>query len=254
MKIEPMDLEIKHKNNEELKNAIDELDSLLEPFFVTGVKEHSQSFNDLVDNIEKHLPLKKGVNPFEYFYELKNKYPEDFSRLRFDDTEDGKIYSQNLDFIFEMLEYNIDNPEPEKPSFTDEEFKFLTTEQYMMIDHDGFRRLLDFINGSTNLKKVQEEISQWTTYNFGTNRDYITPFLGVVEEVGELSHALLKQKQDIRINENHEENIKDAVGDIFIFLLDFCNLKGYNFGEILTKTWSEVRERDWVNDKEKGAI
>lgn len=70
--------------------------------------------------------------------------------------------------------------------------------------------------------------------------------MGVVEEVGELAHMLLKQRQKIRnqIVDPRVEEI-DAVGDIAIYLINFCNYRGYDFETCLSTTAGEVLQRDW---------
>lgn len=95
------------------------------------------------------------------------------------------------------------------------------------------------------LQKIQNEIKGWTEKNFPhTTAD--EQLLGIVEEVGELSHAVLKQKQCIRgdkkklIADEH-----DAIGDIAIFLINYCNQRGFDFEKILAVTWEQVHQRDW---------
>lgn len=112
------------------------------------------------------------------------------------------------------------------------------------------------------LEKHQQEISDWSYAQFGKpkgkNRaqhdliDTNDPLLGMVEELGELTHAVLKQKQQIRTEENHEEKEKDAIGDLMIFLLDYCSRRGFSASEILKNTWEEVKRRDWVGDPVEG--
>ena len=69
------------------------------------------------------------------------------------------------------------------------------------------------------------------------------------EEVGELNHAYLKLSQGIRgSEEKHRESIEDAVGDILIFLVNFCSHLGIDVSTALQKTWNEVQKRDWVNN------
>lgn len=72
------------------------------------------------------------------------------------------------------------------------------------------------------IKKISEEHKIWTSKNF-PDAELIDYILGIIEEVGELSHHVLKRKQNIRNNENHEEEIKDAVADICIFIIGYCN-------------------------------
>lgn len=100
----------------------------------------------------------------------------------------------------------------------------------------------------------QKELHKWKMQNFAdsTGRDQ---FLGVVEEVGELSHALLKMKQGIRgSEEQHIAEAKDAVGDILIYMFNMCSEFGWDVGPILTETWDEVSRRDWIQNPENGKI
>lgn len=109
-----------------------------------------------------------------------------------------------------------------------------------------------------NLKKLQEEQMQWVKHNFG-DRPAWQPLMGITEEFGELAeaigwlnHSFLKYNQRIRREENHIENMKDAVGDIVIYLADFCTAMGFDFSEIVTRTWQEVKKRDWKKYPKNG--
>jgi NTP pyrophosphatase (non-canonical NTP hydrolase) len=116
------------------------------------------------------------------------------------------------------------------------------------------------------LREIQKAHKEWADRNFG-NVPAHQPVLGVAEELGELveaddsptqhivelvkaigrlSHAQLKSEQGIRMNENHEENAKDAVGDITMFLIDLCNCKGWDYQEIVQGTWEHISKRDWT--------
>lgn len=97
----------------------------------------------------------------------------------------------------------------------------------------------------SDLRMMQQEVSEWSTRNFG-DQSWTNPYMGMVEELGELSHALLKQQQGIRgTSEEHEEAAKDAVGDLMIFMLDFCGKRGWDAEQILADTWATVRLREW---------
>lgn len=77
-----------------------------------------------------------------------------------------------------------------------------------------------------NYIELQQEIYQWKVKNFGGKVKHgHQNMLGVIEEIGELSHSVLKKQQGIRLNENHDEKIEDAIGDIFIFLLNWLSEK-----------------------------
>lgn len=91
---------------------------------------------------------------------------------------------------------------------------------------------------SLNFAQLQVEHNEWAKHNF----DVVRPnregawksVMGVMEELGELSHSLLKQNQGIRGSfEQHEEKAKDAVGDMVVFLADLCSNMGWNFQTIV---------------------
>lgn len=60
--------------------------------------------------------------------------------------------------------------------------------------------------------------------------------LGVVEEAGELAWAVLRGDTD---------EVRDAVGDVFLYLLDLCNRLGFDMEEIITEVAEKVHGRDW---------
>ena len=88
------------------------------------------------------------------------------------------------------------------------------------------------------------EVKPWAEHNFGEVPAW-QPLVGLMEELGELSHAYLKREQGIRISENHDENIKDAVGDLFIFLCNFCNRSNIDLEHEILKAWGTVKQRDY---------
>lgn len=101
----------------------------------------------------------------------------------------------------------------------------------------------------TRLRELQEQIEEWTGKNFPSHPLH-QPILGMVEEVGELSHAVLKREQKIRLDEDHDEGVRDAVGDICIYLMDFCNIEGIDLIDCIEVAWDKVRVRDW--EKHRG--
>lgn len=94
------------------------------------------------------------------------------------------------------------------------------------------------------IKNIQKEVFDWHVENFGPVPAW-KPILIITEEIGELSHAYLKREQKIRMTENHDENIKDAVADIVIGLMAFCSIEGIDLETELLKTWDKVKQRDW---------
>jgi NTP pyrophosphatase (non-canonical NTP hydrolase) len=81
------------------------------------------------------------------------------------------------------------------------------------------------------------------------------PLLGSVEELGELAHAHIKGYQGIRHTpEEIEDKKKDAVGDVLVYLADYCNREGVTMAECLFRAWGEVRERDWQRNHGNGKV
>ena len=96
-----------------------------------------------------------------------------------------------------------------------------------------------------SLTQLQEELKPWSRHNFGDRPSWM-PLLGACEEIGELSHAHLKQAQGIRgTPEEHFAAKKDAVADAIVFIADYCNAEGIDLQDALEETWAEVRKRDF---------
>jgi NTP pyrophosphatase (non-canonical NTP hydrolase) len=108
-----------------------------------------------------------------------------------------------------------------------------------------------------SINAIQKQQSDWSNYNFplrpGHSRDVDDPLLGMMEEMGELSHAILKKKQGIRgTPEQHEAAAKDAVADLFVFMLDLATRRGWTLGDVIVDTWADVRTRDWIKFPKNG--
>lgn len=92
---------------------------------------------------------------------------------------------------------------------------------------------------------IQSQVSVWSIRNFGDQSSY-RPLLGAVEEVGELCHAHLKGEQGIRHTPAEIEALKrDAIGDIIIYLMDYCAKENISMSRCLRTAWDEVEMRDW---------
>lgn len=69
---------------------------------------------------------------------------------------------------------------------------------------------------------LSQEVGEWSQRNFGDKQE---PYLGMVEELGELAHCLLKRRQAIRGYDNVEYfrgEFIDALGDIGIYAANFA--------------------------------
>jgi NTP pyrophosphatase (non-canonical NTP hydrolase) len=103
-----------------------------------------------------------------------------------------------------------------------------------------------------NFGELQSEVAHWSARNFPNGRDWHC-LLGIQEELGELSHAYLKREQGIRgTREEHTEAIKDAIGDLVVYLADFCARSGIDLEESVSETWKTVQLRDWLKNKGDG--
>jgi len=114
------------------------------------------------------------------------------------------------------------------------------------------------------LPVIQDAVAAWSQKNFGDQVSKVTgvslhslaPLLGIVEEVGELTHAVLKRHQGIRgmdVPEVYEKARDDALADILVYLCDFAAREGVDLMGVLASTWSQVSQRDWkVNPAGEG--
>lgn len=103
---------------------------------------------------------------------------------------------------------------------------------------------------TVSVRDMQEEVGDWLKRNFG-EAPATDQCLIISEEVGELCHHVLKMKQGIRKNEDHEAGVQDAVADIVIGVMAFCSQWDIDLEDLLCKTWNEVKQRDWTKETAK---
>ena len=101
-----------------------------------------------------------------------------------------------------------------------------------------------------NLKELQLECKKWHEHNFPDSDD-TSQLLGICEEAGELCHAHLKESQRIR-KMDYAHAQMDAVGDMIIFTMNYCNKKGFDIEACIKMAWEEASERDWIKYPENG--
>lgn len=104
-----------------------------------------------------------------------------------------------------------------------------------------------------SLRAFQTQHRLWLEHNF-PEQEPLDGLLGMMEELGELCHALLKAKQGIRgyTEEEFRKQAEDAIGDIFIYAASFCNSNGFDLAACLENAWEEVSDRDWQAYPESG--
>ena len=102
-----------------------------------------------------------------------------------------------------------------------------------------------------DLKELQVNASSWSKRNFGEHHGTgYRNLLGVSEEVGELCHAQLKGEQVIRHTPDEILAMKkDAVGDIVIFLCNYCDSQGISIDDCVKSAWDEIKNRDWTKQQ-----
>ena len=97
-----------------------------------------------------------------------------------------------------------------------------------------------------DFNELQNQVKEWGLYNFPDSEEWM-PLVGAVEEIGELCHAHLKEKQKIRLQDfgDFREAKEDAIGDTIIFLTDYCNRNNLNLEHCIKVAWNIVSARDW---------
>lgn len=92
--------------------------------------------------------------------------------------------------------------------------------------------------------------ARWSARNFGAVPLELT-VLGMAEELGELSHAVLKREQKIRgfdDDQKFREAAGDAIADIMIYATQACTALRLDFGTLYQHTMGKVILRDWKAD------
>ena len=104
-----------------------------------------------------------------------------------------------------------------------------------------------------SIKAMQFRHREWRQQNFPDTEPW-EALAGLMEEVGELAHAHLKGKWGIRGMKGKAIVTKkrDAVGDIFIFLMSYCNDNDLDLESCITDAWAEVQARDWQANPQTG--
>lgn len=83
---------------------------------------------------------------------------------------------------------------------------------------------------------VIQEHPIWQSNNFG-EQPAINSLLGMQKEIGELSHAVLKYSEGIRIQskEEAEDKIRDAIGDTVVYLISYSAKTGIDLKIVWTQ-------------------
>ena len=106
----------------------------------------------------------------------------------------------------------------------------------------------DLPNGKVDMSCLQVSLYRWQVRNFGSQGQDAS-FKGMVEELGELSHALLKHEQGIRGFDDpakFKEAAGDAIADLLVYATQLATGLRLDIGVLLQETALEVMNRDWV--------
>lgn len=115
-------------------------------------------------------------------------------------------------------------------------------------------RLVDRLDPTPHdFEEIQAMAAALNERNFGGHfGSGYRNLLGVGEEAGELMHAHLKGEQNIRHTPDEIIKMKkDAIGDIVIFLCNYCDSQNLELSDCVKTAWDEVKNRNWSKDHEK---
>ncbi len=93
-------------------------------------------------------------------------------------------------------------------------------------------------NQTVNLAAIQADQIEWSIRNFGQQSPH-RPMLGIIEELCELEEAQLGDA-----DETTEANVLDAVGDVAIYMLDYCGKRGWSMQEL----WNARACPEWLDN------
>lgn len=123
----------------------------------------------------------------------------------------------------------------------------------LVVENDEYYAMQDrtTLTSINSLNELQSKLKRWQENNF--DKDCTGPewmALGAAEELGEVSHIIVKAKQKIRqhqggLDEKSLEALADGVGDTVIYLMQLCSHLGINFANALYYTAENVMKRDW---------
>jgi len=125
------------------------------------------------------------------------------------------------------------------------------------------------IMGKRMIYTKQKELADWQNKNFPienmlklSKEDLVLMIcnlqmaLGMSEEVGEISHTVLKGTQGIREGKNgiNKELLADGFGDVFIYGSQLMTLNKVDVSDAINTTIQQVLKRDWQNNKDDGEV
>lgn len=110
----------------------------------------------------------------------------------------------------------------------------------------GIQRLTRGKTPAPDLNAIQDELALWHARNF-PNSSPENMLIGTMEELGELAHANLKSRE---LGKDLTAKERDAIGDIVVFLMEYCNMREFCMADIIRETWEDVRQRDYTKERQ----
>jgi NTP pyrophosphatase (non-canonical NTP hydrolase) len=101
------------------------------------------------------------------------------------------------------------------------------------------------------LEEIEIDHANWEKEKFPKCHYVGSPLVGIngmIEEVGELTHCVLKASQGIRGTlEEHKKSAEDAIGDIGIYFMSTCNAFGVKLSDIVADydNWTDIDTLDF---------
>jgi NTP pyrophosphatase (non-canonical NTP hydrolase) len=95
-----------------------------------------------------------------------------------------------------------------------------------------------------SLRAMQREHNAWKRLQLGAHR-IDTSLMGLVEETGELAGAIRKERQGIDDQHKLIQKQRSGIADITMCLVDICNVRGWDYEEIVANKWAVVKQRDY---------
>ena len=116
-------------------------------------------------------------------------------------------------------------------------------EEVVRVAQEAFRR-----PAKTPMSQLQERLGAWQREQF-KSADRKDLALGIMEELGELARAILKNSQGIRGYDDPKKYLSeagDAIGDLVIYAINEATKLELDFETLLVLTAAEVMGRDWL--------
>lgn len=99
---------------------------------------------------------------------------------------------------------------------------------------------------NTDINELIVEVRRWyKERGLDELSNPLSQCMKVVEEVGELVSELNKVSQDLYTHKDlsQNENIQDAVGDVMISLMNFCNISNVHLTTCVYKSYNQIKNR-----------